>query len=56
MKLRSILAQMEYSYRVRHYNDIDGIPFRKHAYVPEIHPDTGSVFCEREDEAHVFKV
>ena len=25
-------------------------------YVPELHPETGEAFCEREDEAHVLKV
>ena len=25
-------------------------------YVPEVHPETGQHFLEREDEAHVFKV
>lgn len=54
--LRSILAQLEYSYRVGYYHDVKGVPFRTNAYVPEIHPETGCVFCEREDEAHVFKV
>ena len=53
--LRSILAQLEYSYRIRLY-DADGIPFRTNAYVPEAHPHTGYIFCEREDEGHVLKV
>ena len=54
--LRSILAQMEYSYRVCYYHDEKGVPFRTHLYVPETHPDTGQGFCEREDEGNVFKV
>ena len=54
--LRSILARLEYLYRVRFYHDEEGVPFRTHAYVPEIHPATGHFFCEREDEEHVFKV
>lgn len=33
-----------------------GIPFRTHLHVPEAHPDTGTVFLEREDEGHVLKV
>ena len=47
---------MEYSYSISVYNDVDGVPFRTHAYVPEVHPDTGMIFCEREDEGHVLKV
>ena len=53
--LRSILAQMEYSYRVNYYHE-QGIPFKTHLYIPEDHPETGLGFCEREDEGHVFKV
>ena len=33
-----------------------GVPFKTHLYVPEVHPVTGMHFCEREDEGHVFKV
>lgn len=51
-KLRSILAQMEYSYQVRSWSD-KGVPFRTHIYV---HHLTGERFHKREDEAHVFKV
>ena len=29
---------------------------RCYLYVPEVHPDTGTVLCEREDEGHVLKV
>ena len=47
---------MEYAYMVRHYHDEVGVPFRDHLYVPEPHPVTGIMFCEREDEAHVLKV
>ncbi len=54
-KLRSILAQMEYTYTVRKW-DAQGVPFKSHIYVPEVHPITGSVFHEREDEGHVLKV
>ena len=54
-KFRSILAQLEYSYQVNSYNS-EGIPFKKHLYVPEVHPSTGVGFCEREDEGHLFKV
>ena len=54
--LRSILAQMEYQYRICYYHDEKGVPFRTHLYVPEAHPDTGQGFREREDEGHVFKV
>ena len=33
-----------------------GVPFRSHLHVPEVHPLTGMMFCEREDEGHVLKV
>lgn len=33
-----------------------GVPFKDHLHVPEVHPLTGVLFCEREDEGHVFKV
>ena len=35
---------------------IQGVPFRTYLYVPEEHPETKSVFYEREDEAHLIKV
>ena len=54
-KLRSILAQMEYTYQVCCW-DANGVLFRTHVYVPEIHPVTEMEFHEREDEAHVLKV
>ena len=54
-KMRSILAQLDYRYQVNHWKE-QGIPFNTHLYVPEVHPDTGVPFCEREDEGHVFKV
>ena len=53
--LRSILAQLEYQYRVRKW-DSEGVPFCTYLYVPEVHHITGEVFLEREDEGHVFKV
>lgn len=53
--LRSILAQLEFTFEVRKW-DMQGVPFRTHLYVPEEHPLTGVGFCEREDEGHVFKV
>ena len=53
--LRSILAQLEFTYIVRQYDD-SGVPFRTHLYVPEVHPDSGTIFLEREDEGHVLKV
>ena len=53
--LRSILAQLEFTYTVHQYDE-DGIPFRTHLYVPEVHPDTGELFMEREDEGHILKV
>ena len=54
-KLHSILAQMEFQYVVRSW-DLKGVPFRTYLYVPEQHPQLGTVFHEREDEGHVFKV
>ena len=54
-KLRSILAQLEYRYLVEHW-EMKGVPFRSHLHVPEVHPLTGLMFCEREDEGHVLKV
>lgn len=54
-KLRSILAQYEYVYQVCKWHD-EGVLFRSHIYVPELHPITKFTYCEREDEAHVLKV
>ena len=54
-KLRSILAQMEFTHVVRSW-DQKGVPFRTYIYVPEEHPELGTVFHEREDEGHVYKV
>ena len=53
-RLRSIVAQMDFQYRVRQY-DNRGIEFRTYLHAPEIHPVSGSVFLERE-EGHVLKV
>ena len=53
--LRSILAQLEFSYQICKWDDA-GTPFRTYMYVPEKHPLTGSEFHEREDFAHVLKV
>ena len=53
--LRSILAQLEFTHIVRQYDD-NGVPFRTYLYVPEVHPDSGTIFLEREDEGHVLKV
>ena len=54
-KLCSILAQFEYQYRIQMWHD-KGVDFKTFLYVPEIHPETGETFIEREDEAHVLKV
>ena len=54
--MRSVLAQLEFSYLVRDYSDRLGVPFRQHLYVPETHPITNTPFCEREDEAHVSRL
>lgn len=53
--LCSILAQLEYQHQIMEW-EARGVPFRSHAYVPEVHPLTETVFHEREDEGHVFKV
>lgn len=53
--LRSILAQLDFVYRIDDWES-KGVPFRSHLHVPEDHPLTGYMFCEREDEGHVFKV
>lgn len=47
--LRSILAQLELTDVVRQYDE-SGVPFRTHLHVPEVHPDTKSVFLERADD------
>ena len=54
-KLRSIVAQMEYSYQIHKWVE-KGVPFSTNLYVPETHPLTLAQFHEREDERHVFKV
>ena len=54
-KLRSIIAQLDYSYQVCDY-DKKGVPFCTYMYVPEVHPITGNEYHEREDDAHVLKV
>ena len=53
--LRSILAQLKLTHIVRQYDD-SGVPFRTYLYVPEVHPDSDTIFLEREDEGHVLKV
>ena len=54
-KLRSIVAQFEFQHILKQWEE-RGVNFRTYMYVPEVHPDTGEYFCEREDEAHVLKV
>ena len=34
----------------------EGVQFKKHFYVPEVHPLTRVEFHEREDDAQVLKV
>lgn len=46
---------MEYTFLINQWES-KGVPFKSHLHVPEVHPVTGYVFCEREDEGHVFKV
>lgn len=54
-KLKSILAQLEYTYQVRSWQS-KGVPFDMAMYVPENHPESGDVFYEHEDAAHLLKV
>ena len=54
-KLRSIIAQFEYQYRIKQWEE-RGVEFTTYLYVPEVHPETNDIFYEREDEAHVLKV
>ena len=54
-KLRSILSQLEFVHQVTLWEE-KGVPFKKHFYVPEVHPLTSAEFHEREDDAHVLKV
>lgn len=54
-KLQSIVAQHEFQHQIQQWED-QAIEFRTYLYVPETHPESGNVFCEREDEAHVLKV
>ena len=42
-KLKSILAQLEYSHLVN-LGHSKGLPFKDHLYVPEVHPVTGFGF------------
>ncbi|XP_064405363.1 uncharacterized protein LOC135350489 isoform X1 [Halichondria panicea] len=53
-KMRSILAQFEYSKRIKEYVG-QGIPFNCHLIVPEVHKHIGHVICHREDGAHLLK-
>jgi len=53
--MKSILSQLEYTYTVDTYEQ-KGVPFRTYMYDPEMHPSTGAIFFEREDEAHLLKV
>ena len=54
-RLRSILAQLEFQYLVECWEK-KGVPFKSHLHIPEVHPVTNALFCEREDEGHVLKV
>ena len=53
--MRSVLAQLDYSFQINQWHS-KGVPFKTHLHVPEEHPETGTIFCEREDEGHVLKV
>ncbi|XP_065891566.1 uncharacterized protein [Dysidea avara] len=53
-QLRSILAQLEYTYQINAWQ-AKGVPFKDYVYVPEIHPKAGMEFCEREDDGHILK-
>ena len=54
-KLRSIVAQMEYSHQIYKWTN-NHMPFTTHLYVPETHPLTWAICHEREDEGHLFNV
>lgn len=54
-QLRSILAQLDYSYQINQLES-EGVNFHSHMYVAEVHPETKTTFCEHEDEAHILKV
>ena len=45
-KLRSILAEMDYTRTVQKWDD-QGVPFRSYIYVPEVHPITNTIFMRR---------
>ena len=51
--LRSILAQLQYKHDILEWEK-KGVSFCSRLYVPEVHPITGQLFHEREDETHVF--
>ena len=46
---------MDYTHNDRKWDE-QGVPFRSHLYVPEVHPVTNSIFHVREDEGHMLKV
>lgn len=54
-QMKSILAQMEFTHEILSWES-KGVQFCTYLYVPEVHPETHTVFCECEDEAHVLKV
>ena len=54
-KMRSIIAQMEYTYQIRTWQS-KGVPFNIYMYIPENHPDTNATLCEQEDAVHLLNV
>jgi len=52
-KMRLILAQFEFTKTIREF-ELKGVPFSTYMYVPEQHPDTGDLFYERKDDAHIL--
>ena len=54
-KVCSILVQLEYKHQIKYW-EMKETPFKLHIHVPEVHPLTGLMFCECEDEGHVLKV
>ena len=54
-KMKSILSQMEYGYQISGWVS-KGVRFDYHLYVPEVHSDSGSLYYENEDDAHILKV
>jgi len=44
-KTEKLRSQLEYKHQIETFNE-QGVPFKQHLYVPEIHPITQTGFCE----------